>query len=38
MSSAPLEIAARMATIREWMDAAAYLALAAAVEAKLARS
>lgn len=37
MSSAPIEIAARMAVIRQWMDAAAFLALLAAVEAKLAR-
>lgn len=38
MSSAPPEIAARMATIRQWMDACAFAALEAAVVAKLARS
>lgn len=37
MSSAPPEIAARMATIRQWMDACAFAALEAAVVAKLAR-
>lgn len=38
MSSAPIEIAARMAVIRQWMDAYAFAALQAAVAAKLARN
>lgn len=37
MSCPPLEIAARMATIRQWMDTHAFTALQAAVAAKLAR-
>ncbi len=38
MSCPPLEIAARMATIRQWMDTHAFTALQAAVDAKLARA
>ena len=38
MSCPPLEIAACMATIRQWMDAHAFSALQAAVDAKLARA
>lgn len=37
MSSTPIEIAARMATIHQWMDAHAFAAIEAAVIAKLAR-
>lgn len=38
MSCTPLEIAARMATIRQWMDAHAFAALQSAIDDKLARS
>lgn len=37
MSTPPLEIAMRLAVIASWMDVAAYTALKAAVDAKLAR-